>query len=141
VGFGSDSVFSCPPTRAACSFVPAAHYFKDAHGPGYDAAAACGRIRRRRDGNAGAVPTIWYDLRGLAKDRQRGLVQPYITAMQITALAILAARRGVPDVLIDNLVFSLAPLAGGTLIGLALFGKVREGPSGASFWVACCYPA
>ena len=110
-------------------FRPAAHYFKDAHGPGYDAAAGLlGGFVGGVTAMPGAVPTIWYDLRGLAKDRQRGLVQPYITAMQITGLAILAARRGVPDVLIDNLVFSLAPLAGGTLIGLALFGKVREGP-------------
>ena len=67
----------------------------------------------------GAVPTIWYDLRGLSKERQRGLVQPYITAMQLAALAILATRRGVPDVLIENLLFSLAPLAVGTLVGLA----------------------
>ena len=110
-------------------FRPALHYFKDARGPGYDVAAGLlGGFVGGVTAMPGAVPTIWYDLRGLPKDRQRGLVQPYITAMQITALAILAARRGVPDVLIENLGFSLAPLAGGTLLGLALFGKVRDGP-------------
>lgn len=110
-------------------FRPALHYFKGVQGPGYDAVVGfLGGLVGGVTAMPGAVPTIWFDLRGLAKDRQRGLVQPYIAAMQVAALAILAARRGVPHVLVENLVFSLAPLAGGTLIGLALFGKVSEGP-------------
>ena len=38
----------------------------------------------------GALPTVWCDLRGLAKDHQRGLIQPFIAAMQCVALALLA---------------------------------------------------
>ena len=75
----------------------------------------------------GAVPTIWGDLRGLSKDRQRGVVQPYITAMQVAALGILAAERGVPTTLGPGILQSLAPLALGTLVGLALFGRVNDG--------------
>jgi hypothetical protein len=75
----------------------------------------------------GAVPTIWCDLRGLAKDRQRGIVQPYITAMQIAALAFLAVELGIPTTLGPEVLRSLAPLAAGTLVGLALFGRVSDG--------------
>jgi hypothetical protein len=75
----------------------------------------------------GAVPTIWGDLRGLSKDRQRGVVQPYITAMQIAALAFLAAERGIPTTLGPEVLRSLVPLAAGTLVGLALFGRVNDG--------------
>jgi uncharacterized membrane protein YfcA len=110
-------------------FRPALHYFRAAQGPGYDAAVGLmGGLVGGVTAMPGAIPTIWYDLRGLAKDRQRGLVQPYIASMQIAALAILAARHGVPDALIGDLLVSLAPLAVGTLVGLALFGRVSDGP-------------
>ena len=108
---------------------PAIHYFKGAHGPGYDAAVGLlGGLVGGVTAMPGAVPTIWYDLRGVAKEQQRGLVQPYITAMQVAALAILGAQHGMPQALIRDLLFSLAPLAAGTLAGLALFGRVSDGP-------------
>ena len=34
----------------------------------------------------GAMPTIWCDLRGISKERQRGMVQPFILVMQIFEL-------------------------------------------------------
>jgi hypothetical protein len=74
----------------------------------------------------GAVPTIWCDLRGIGKERQRGLVQPYITAMQVAALALLLVQRGLPESLLDDVVLSVPPLAAGTLLGLALFGRVSD---------------
>lgn len=75
----------------------------------------------------GAIATIWCDLRGLPKDRQRGVVQPYIAAMQVAALAFLAARHGIPPALGSEVLRSLAPLGAGTLLGLALFGRVSDG--------------
>lgn len=74
----------------------------------------------------GAVPTIWCDMRGIGKDRQRGVVQPYITVMQVAALAFLLAQRGLPESLLDDFVLSVPPLAAGTLLGLALFGRVSD---------------
>ena len=74
----------------------------------------------------GAIPTIWCDLRGIAKDRQRGFVQPYIAVMQVAALGLLAVQHGLPEALLGNVLFSLAPLAGGAVAGLALFGKVSD---------------
>jgi uncharacterized membrane protein YfcA len=74
----------------------------------------------------GAVPTIWCDVRGIGKDLQRGMVQPYITVMQIAALALLLLQRSLPEALIDDLLVSAPPLAAGALLGLALFGKVSD---------------
>jgi uncharacterized membrane protein YfcA len=74
----------------------------------------------------GAVLTIWCDLCGFPKDRQRGLVQPYIAAMQVAALGLLVSRRGVSDALMGLLGPSLVPLAAGGAVGLALFGSVDE---------------
>jgi uncharacterized membrane protein YfcA len=74
----------------------------------------------------GAIPTIWCDLGGMGKERQRGMVQPYITAMQIAALAFLLARRSLPEALFDDVVLCVPPLAAGTLLGLALFGRVSD---------------
>ena len=108
---------------------PALHFLKDVGGPGYDAAVGlAGGLVGGVTAMPGAVPTIWNDLRGLAKERQRGLVQPYIAAMQVAALAILAAQHGLPAALIGNVLVSLAPLAAGTLVGLALFRKTNDGP-------------
>jgi uncharacterized membrane protein YfcA len=74
----------------------------------------------------GAVLMVWCDLRGLPKERQRGLVQPYITVMQLAALALLAMRGNLPEALIGNAVLALAPLGAGALAGLALFGRVND---------------
>lgn len=41
----------------------------------------------------GALPTIWCDLNGVPKNQQRGLVQPFIAAMQVSALAIMVSRN------------------------------------------------
>src|SRR5262249_6436103 len=41
----------------------------------------------------GALPTIWCDLQGMPKDEQRGLVQPFIAAMQIVALGMMMAHH------------------------------------------------
>jgi uncharacterized membrane protein YfcA len=108
-------------------FRPAVRYFKHAEALRYDAAIGlAGGLIGGVTAMPGAVPTIWCDLRGLAKDRQRGLVQPYITAMQLAALAFLATQQKLPQALISHVLFSLAPLGVGTIVGLALFGRVND---------------
>jgi uncharacterized membrane protein YfcA len=106
---------------------PAVHAFKNA-GPYADfLVGLAGGLVGGLTAMPGAVPTIWGDLRGLDKASQRGVVQPYITAMQIAALAFLAVERGVPTTLGPEVLHSLAPLAAGTLVGLLLFGRVNDG--------------
>jgi uncharacterized membrane protein YfcA len=109
-------------------FRPAVHFFRNAEGPWHDAVVGfAGGLVGGVTAMPGAVPTVWYDLRGLAKERQRGLVQPYITVMQIAALALLATRSGLPKSIVQDVAHCLLPLAAGTVVGLALFGRVNDG--------------
>ena len=106
---------------------PAVRPFKETQGARYDAAIGfAGGAVGGLTAMPGAVLTVWCDLRGFGKERQRGLVQPYIAALQVAALAYLAARGELPEALIREVLFSLAPLAIGTLLGLALFGRVSD---------------
>ncbi len=75
----------------------------------------------------GAVPTIWCDLRGLPKDQQRGLVQPYIAAMQVFALALMLARQTLSTEALLNVTLTLPALAGGAILGIVLFRRVSDG--------------
>ena len=75
----------------------------------------------------GALPTVWCDLRGMAKEAQRGMVQPFITAMQVLAVVLFLTRpQKLPETLFLDLLISLPGLAIGTFIGLKLFGRVDE---------------
>jgi uncharacterized membrane protein YfcA len=106
---------------------PACRPFQTIGGPLHDAAVGlAGGLVGGLTAMPGALPTIWCDLRGIAKDHQRGLVQPYITAMQIAALALLASQRGLSAAMIADLLFSVTPLAAGTVFGLMLFGRVDD---------------
>ena len=74
----------------------------------------------------GALPTIWCDLRGLAKDHQRGLVQPFIATMQCVALALLVSAGGFSSRVLVHFVVTLPALVAGTALGIILFGRVDQ---------------
>jgi hypothetical protein len=74
----------------------------------------------------GAVPTIWCDLRGMPKDQQRGLVQPYIAAMQVIALALMLSRNTLSSEALLNVTLTLPALAGGALLGVMMFRRVSD---------------
>jgi len=74
----------------------------------------------------GALPTLWCDLRGVPKDQQRGLIQPFIAAMQVFALAMLLAQHGMPGKVLMDALVGLPALAAGTTLGIALFGRMTD---------------
>ncbi len=74
----------------------------------------------------GAVVTIWCDRRGMPKDQQRGLVQPFIAAMQVVALGLMFAHHSLPSKVLVDAAFGLPALAAGTAVGIALFGRLNE---------------
>lgn len=74
----------------------------------------------------GALPTIWCDLHGTPKAQQRGLVQPFIAATQIFALALILSRNGLSLKIAIDLAVSLPALAAGTALGILAFRKVSE---------------
>jgi uncharacterized membrane protein YfcA len=74
----------------------------------------------------GALPTIWCDMHGVPKNQQRGLVQPFIAAMQIFALVLMLSRSSLPSKLAIDFVISLPALVAGTALGIAMFRSVNE---------------
>jgi uncharacterized membrane protein YfcA len=74
----------------------------------------------------GALPTIWCDMHGMPKNQQRGLVQPFIAATQIFALALMLSRNGLSPKIVIDLAASLPALAAGTALGILTFRKVNE---------------
>jgi uncharacterized protein len=74
----------------------------------------------------GALPTIWCDLHGMPKNQQRGLVQPFIAATQIFALALMLSRNALSAKIAIDLAVSLPALAAGTALGILAFRKINE---------------
>jgi uncharacterized membrane protein YfcA len=74
----------------------------------------------------GALPVIWCDLRGMPKDQQRGLVQPYIVAMQLLALTLMFCRHCISRETLLSVTVNLLALAAGTAIGLVMFRRIDD---------------
>jgi uncharacterized membrane protein YfcA len=74
----------------------------------------------------GALPTIWCDIHGLPKNQQRGLVQPFIAVMQISALALMVARHDLSSKVLIDLAFSIPALLAGSALGICAFRYVNE---------------
>jgi uncharacterized protein len=75
----------------------------------------------------GALPVIWCELRGVSREQQRGVVQPFILGMQILAMVLLAFS---PDLARGEVwhytLLALPALAAGVVIGLCLFARVDK---------------
>jgi uncharacterized membrane protein YfcA len=74
----------------------------------------------------GAIPTIWCDMHGVPKAQQRGLVQPFIAAMQIFALVLLLARHDLSSKVLVDLALSIPALLAGSALGILAFRSVNE---------------
>jgi uncharacterized protein len=74
----------------------------------------------------GALPTIWCDIHGLPKNQQRGIVQPFIAAMQTFALALMLARNDLSTKVLFDFVFSVPALLIGSALGMLAFRNVNE---------------
>jgi hypothetical protein len=74
----------------------------------------------------GALPTIWCDMHGMPKDQQRGLVQPFIAAMQVSALTLMLSRHELPSNILIDFAVSVPPLAAGTTLGILMFRRINE---------------
>jgi uncharacterized protein len=74
----------------------------------------------------GALPTIWCDMHGVPKNQQRGLVQPFIAAMQIFALALMLMHHSLSIGVFANLLLSIPALIAGAVLGILAFRNVSE---------------
>ena len=74
----------------------------------------------------GALPTIWCDLQGMPKDQQRGMVQPFIAAMQVVAIGLMVFHHDLPFKVLVDAAYALPAIVAGTAAGIALFGRMNE---------------
>lgn len=74
----------------------------------------------------GALPTMCCDIHGVPKNQQRGLVQPFIAAMQISALALLLAHHDLSSKVLFDLLLSVPALVAGSVLGIVAFRTVSE---------------
>ena len=73
----------------------------------------------------GALPVIWCNFRGMAKERQRGVVQPFILGMQLIAIAMLVVHPTLGfGKFTARVAIVLPALAFGTCLGFLLFGRI-----------------
>jgi uncharacterized membrane protein YfcA len=110
---------------AAMLFRPAVAYIQRAPGRLHDAVIGFGGgLIGGLTAMPGALPTIWCELRGMPKDQQRGVVQPYITAMQLFALALMLTHARPSSQALLQLTLSLPALAAGAMLGVMMFRRV-----------------
>jgi uncharacterized membrane protein YfcA len=108
-------------------FRPAIAYVRNAPGRLHDVVVGFGGgLVGGLTAMPGALPAIWCDLRGMPKDQQRGLVQPFIVVMQLFALALMLSHNGLPIRTVIDLTFILPALLAGTALGVALFRKLND---------------
>jgi uncharacterized protein len=74
----------------------------------------------------GALPMIWCDMHGLPKNQQRGVVQPFIAAMQLFALALMLSRHNISAKVVVDFAISIPALAAGTALGILTFRHANE---------------
>ena len=74
----------------------------------------------------GVLPTIWCDMHGVPKSRQRGLVQPFIAAMQVFALSLMLLRQDLSSRILPDLALSVPALVAGSALGILAFRNVQE---------------
>jgi uncharacterized protein len=74
----------------------------------------------------GALPTIWCDMHGVPKNQQRALVQPFIAAMQLFALALMLMRHDLSSKVFVDLLLSIPALLAGSVLGIFAFRYVND---------------
>jgi uncharacterized protein len=74
----------------------------------------------------GAIPTIWCDIHGVPKTEQRGMVQPFIAAMQAFALVLMLMHRDLSAKVLVDFVTGIPALLAGATLGIFAFRCVDE---------------
>ena len=65
-------------------------------------------------------------MHGVPKNQERGLVQPFIAAMQLFALGVLLMRHDLSSKLFYDLLVSIPALVAGSVLGIIAFRYVND---------------
>lgn len=74
----------------------------------------------------GAIPVLYCNMRGLPKNEQRGIVEPFILVMQVFALVMLLAAGQLDREIVAHVILTLPALGFGTAAGLLLYGRASD---------------
>lgn len=74
----------------------------------------------------GAIPAIWCSIRGLAKNDQRGITQPYILVMQVATLAYFSKLGIVASSTVATYLLCAPVVLVGTWLGLHFFDRIDD---------------
>jgi uncharacterized protein len=74
----------------------------------------------------GAVPTVLCSIRGVTKNEQRGIVQPFILIMQLVTLLYFSKLHILSSTPAKLYVWCVPAVMAGTWIGIRLFNKVDD---------------
>jgi uncharacterized membrane protein YfcA len=77
-------------------------------------------------GASSVVPALWYATRGLSKQQQRAITQPYIIGMQMASLLALRFSGALDQLLVRQYLYFLLPLLAGVGIGVVCFHAVSS---------------
>ncbi|MFL1461965.1 sulfite exporter TauE/SafE family protein [Roseococcus sp. DSY-14] len=99
-----------------------------AGGPAADAGVALASgVLGGIGGYVGALPGMWADLQGWDKEATRGLLQPFIVAMQALTLPFLALGGFFTREALWLTAAALPAMVAGMLLGLAAFHRLPQG--------------
>src|SRR5258708_28011368 len=74
----------------------------------------------------GALMVVWCELRGLSKESQRALVQPFIIAVQIFAIGLYCLQpHAIGFELFRHLALALPAVGLRTFIGISIVSKAK----------------
>ncbi|MBY0335670.1 MAG: sulfite exporter TauE/SafE family protein [Acetobacteraceae bacterium] len=77
-------------------------------------------------GYVGALPAMWADAQGLPKEATRGLLQPFIVAMQLATLPMLAVAGFFTWEAAWLTLVALPGMVGGMILGLMVFQRLPQ---------------
>ncbi|HVE52560.1 MAG TPA: sulfite exporter TauE/SafE family protein, partial [Ramlibacter sp.] len=89
-------------------------------------AGAAGGVMGGLGGFTGVVPTLWCQVRGFDKDRQRGIIQNFNLAMQVVAFAGYLATGIVTPAMLPLLAVVLPAVLVPVLVGARLYVGISE---------------
>ncbi len=77
-------------------------------------------------GVSAAVPTLWFCLQGLERDRHRAVMQPFIVAIQAASIASIWLRGNAGTNTVSELGLYIVPVLLGVAVGTELFRRASS---------------
>lgn len=74
----------------------------------------------------GAIPSLWYCLKGVSKETQRETIQPFVLVMQVMTMLYFSKLGLLSVTMVGTFMHCVPAILSGTLIGLMIFRGVGD---------------